>query len=117
MYDFYEYPKCSTCRKAKATLDMLDIDYNDIDIKTNPPKAEQFEKWFADFSVKTFFNTSGLVYRELGLKDKLAGLSNREAAELLASNGMLVKRPLIVKDDQVLLIGFKQEKYQEVLKH
>ena len=114
MYDFYEYPKCSTCRKSKATLENLGIDYNAIDIKQNPPTAEQFEKWFADVSVKKFFNTSGLVYREMGLKDKLADLSAHEAAEILASNGMLVKRPLIVKDDNIVLIGFKEEAYQEL---
>ena len=62
MYDFYEYPKCSTCRKAKSTLDNLDIDYKAIDIKLNPPTAEQFEKWFAEVPVKKFFNTSGLVH-------------------------------------------------------
>ncbi|MBL3716625.1 Spx/MgsR family RNA polymerase-binding regulatory protein [Lactococcus garvieae] len=114
MYDFYEYPKCSTCRKAKATLERLGIDYNPIDIKLNPPKAEQFEKWFADVPVKKFFNTSGLVYREMGLKDKLADLTEHEAAELLASNGMLVKRPLIVKEGNIVLIGFKEEAYQEL---
>ena len=112
MYDFYEYPKCSTCRKAKATLDNLDIDYKAIDIKLNPPTAEQFEKWFAEVPLKKFFNTSGLVYREMGLKDKLADLNEHEAAELLASNGMLVKRPLMVKDDKIVLIGFKEEAYQ-----
>ena len=69
MYDFYEYPKCSTCRKAKATLENLGIDYNAIDIKLNPPTAEQFEKWFAEVPVKKFFNTSGLVYKELNLKE------------------------------------------------
>lgn len=80
MYDFYWYPKCSTCRKAKAKLDELGIDYQAIDLKETPPSQKKFEKWFkeADFPIKKFFNTSGLVYRDLNLKDKLATLSEKE---------------------------------------
>ena len=87
MYDFYWYPKCSTCRKAKAKLDELGIDYQAIDLKETPPSQKNFEKWFkeADFPIKKFFNTSGLVYRDLNLKDKLATLSEKEMAELLSS--------------------------------
>ncbi|QDK70914.1 arsenate reductase family protein [Lactococcus protaetiae] len=113
MYDFYWYPKCSTCRKAKAQLDSLGIEYREIDLKLLPPAAEKFETWFAqgDFPTKRFFNTSGLVYRELGLKDKLDSLSEAEMAQLLASDGMLIKRPLIVKDGKVRQIGYKEEQY------
>lgn len=114
MYEFYWYPNCSTCRKAKVMLDRLEIEYNVIDIKATPPTAEQFEKWFeqGDFPVKNFFNTSGLVYRELGLKDKLESMSEAEKASLLASDGMLIKRPLLVKDGKVQLIGFKEKQYE-----
>jgi arsenate reductase len=107
MYDFYWYPKCSTCRKAKAKLDELGIDYQAIDLKETPPSQKNFEKWFkeADFPIKKFFNTSGLVYRDLNLKDK---------AELLSSNGMLIKRPLLVKNGQVQQIGFKESSYEKI---
>lgn len=115
MYDFYWYPKCSTCRKAKEKLDEMNISYHMIDIKKMPPTAEQFKKWFKKFPVKNFFNTSGLVYREMNLKDKLPMLSEQEAAELLATNGMLVKRPLIVKNDTIQLIGYKKERYEKEL--
>lgn len=114
MYDFYWYPKCSTCRKAKAVLDARQIAYHPIDLKETPPSAEDFEKWFAkgNFPVKKFFNTSGQVYRELGLKDKLDQMDQTQMAQLLASNGMLVKRPLLVKNGQLVQIGFKEEVYQ-----
>lgn len=117
MYKFYWYPKCSTCRKAKAKLDLQGIDYEEIDLKQTPPTAEQFESWFAqeNFPTKRFFNTSGISYREMGLKDRLTNLSNREMAELLASDGMLIKRPLLVKDGKVLLIGFDEKKYENEL--
>ncbi|MFC4651564.1 Spx/MgsR family RNA polymerase-binding regulatory protein [Lactococcus nasutitermitis] len=115
MYTFYWYPKCSTCRKAKSVLDAQAVSYQAIDLKQTPPSATQFEKWFKKFPVKKFFNTSGLVYRELGLKDKLTDLSEKEAAELLASNGMLIKRPLMVKDDEIVMIGFKEEQYKNEL--
>ncbi|GBG96695.1 arsenate reductase family protein [Lactococcus termiticola] len=118
MYTFYWYPKCSTCRKAKAVLDRHQANYTEIDLKANPPKAEDFLTWFSqgNFPVKKFFNSSGLVYRELGLKDKLAGLNEQEAAELLASDGMLVKRPLLIDEaGQLLQIGFKEEAYEKEL--
>lgn len=116
MYDFYWYPKCSTCRKAKAQLDQQGIEYRAIDLKQTPPSAEQFEQWFVSerFPVKRFFNTSGLVYREMGLKDKLTDLSVNEMAELLSSDGMLVKRPLLVKSGQVQLIGYKAGEYEQL---
>ena len=116
MYDFYWYPKCSTCKKAKAKLDELALDYRMIDLKQTPPTSEQFKSWFAqgEFLTKQFFNMSGLVYRELGLKDKLAQMTETELAELLASNGMLVKRPLLVKEGKVLRIGFKEADYESL---
>ena len=116
MYDFYWYPKCSTCRKAKAKLDELGIDYQAIDLKETPPSQKNFEKWFkeADFPIKKFLNTSGLVYRDLNLKYKLATLSEKEMAELLSSNGMLIKRPLLVKNGQVQQIGFKESSYEKI---
>ena len=116
MYQFYGYPKCSTCQKAKAMLNRLEIKYQEIDIKENPPEAKTFEKWFKEgnFLPKQFFNTSGLVYREMGLKDRLSELSLKEQAHLLASNGMLVKRPLLIKDNQLIAIGFKEAVYAQL---
>lgn len=111
---FYWYPKCSTCRKAKAWLDQAGIDYETIDLVQETPSADTFEKWLtaSDLPVRRFFNTSGMKYRELGLKDKMAELSVKEASDLLASDGMLVKRPLLIKDDQFLLNGFKETTYE-----
>lgn len=114
--EFYWYPKCSTCRKAKAQLDSQNVAYTAIDLKENPPTKEQFLAWFAQekFPVKKFFNTSGLVYREMQLKDKLSNLTESEMAELLSSNGMLVKRPLLVRSDELLQIGYKAEDYKKL---
>lgn len=116
MNTFYWYPRCSTCRKAKAMLDNRGVAYTTVDLKATPPHAEQFEIWFAqgNFPVKKFFNTSGQVYRELGLKDHLTELSNSEKANLLASNGMLIKRPLFVRDGKLLAIGFEAETYEKL---
>lgn len=116
-YNFYWYPKCSTCRKAKSQLDGQAVQYTSIDIKENPPKAEQLEKWMkqGNFEIKKFFNTSGIVYREMGLKDKVAGFSIEEAAALLATDGMLIKRPLIVNGQgELVQIGYKEDKYKEL---
>ena len=114
MLKFYWYPKCSTCRKAKAWLDQAGIDYETIDLVQETPSADTFEKWLtaSDLPVRRFFNTSGMKYRELGLKDKMAELSVKEASDLLASDGMLVKRPLLIKDDQFLLNCFKETTYE-----
>lgn len=110
MYTFYEYPKCSTCRKAKAELQTLTTDIAAIDIKANPPRAELLKEWMenSNYSIKNFFNTSGNSYRELGLKDKINSLSLDEAAELLASDGMLIKRPILLKDGKLLQVGYRQ---------
>ncbi|PCS01470.1 arsenate reductase family protein [Lactococcus fujiensis] len=117
MYTFYWYPKCSTCKKAKAILDQRKIAYEAIDIKTEPPQAKQFEQWFKQgtFPEKKFFNTSGLVYRALNLKDKFDNLSSSERAALLSSDGMLIKRPLIIKDNQIVAVGFDEEFYRNEL--
>ncbi|MDT2596798.1 arsenate reductase family protein [Enterococcus dongliensis] len=116
MVKFYWYPKCSTCRKAKAWLDQADVDYETIDLVQATPSAAAFEKWLtaSELPIRKFFNTSGMRYRELGLKDKVADLSVKEASELLASDGMLVKRPLLIKEDQFLLNGFKETIYEGV---
>lgn len=114
---FVEYPKCSTCRKAKAWLDAHRVAYIDRDIVTQNPSSEELALWQerSGLPVRRFFNTSGKLYRELGIKAKLdAGLSDAEAFELLASNGMLVKRPIVVGDDFVL-VGFKEAEWADML--
>lgn len=115
MLVFYEYPKCSTCRKAKAELQALDLAFEAIDIKTNPPQAEELREWMlaSGVALKTYFNTSGNSYRELGLKDRLPDLTEEEALALLAADGMLIKRPLLVKDGKLLQVGYRTA-YQEL---
>ena len=115
MYTFYEYPKCSTCRKAKAELNQLGLDVESINIKENPPSAQFLKELLAgaDLELKKFFNTSGQSYRSLGLKDKLPTLSLDEAIDLLASEGMLIKRPILIKDGKVLQIGYRTP-YQDL---
>lgn len=109
MFTFYQYPKCSTCRKARAELEKLGKDFTSIDIKENPPKSELILEWMesSDYTIKNFFNTSGQSYRALGLKDKIDNLSAQEAADLLASDGMLIKRPILLKDGKLLQIGYR----------
>ena len=105
---FLCYPKCSTCQKAKAWLDERGISYELRDIKTDNPTAEELTLWYrkSGLPLKKFFNTSGLQYKALGLKDKLPGMSEAEQLALLATDGMLVKRPLLVGDSFVLT-GFR----------
>lgn len=111
---FYEYPKCSTCRMAKAELKSLNLEVEAIDIKATPPSAETLKSWLAaGFELKKLFNTSGNSYRELGLKDKLADLTLDEAVALLAADGMLIKRPILIEDDKILQIGYRT-KYAEL---
>ena len=114
-YKFINYPKCSTCKKAKDFLDKNQVDYVGIHIVENNPTKEELEYFYklSGQPLKKFFNTSGNVYKELGLKDKLADMSEKEQLELLATNGMLVKRPLLVGDDKVL-IGFKEIEWQNL---
>ena len=116
MYLFIEYPKCSTCKKAKKFLDDNNIKYVDRNIVTDNPTKEELKK-FLEISgkdIKTFFNTSSNLYKELHLKDKLPSMTLDEKLELLASDGMLVKRPLLVGDDFVLT-GFKDSIWNEVI--
>ena len=113
---FLEYPTCSTCKKAKKWLDEQGISYEDRHIIEDNPTVEELKDWHerSGLPLKRFFNTSGMKYRELGLKDKLPEMSEEEQYELLATDGMLVKRPLVVGDDFVL-IGFKEALWKETL--
>lgn len=111
-----QYPPCSTCKKAKAWLDERGVDYEARNIKEENPTAEELRAWHAKsgLPLKRFFNTSGLSYKVLGLKDRLPTLSEEEQYQLLASDGMLVKRPLVVGEDFVL-VGFREAQWQEHL--
>ena len=114
---FVEYPKCSTCKKAKKWLDDHGVAYDDRHIVEDNPTAEELSAWQqkSGLPVRRFFNTSGMKYRELGIKAKLdAGMSDEEAFALLATDGMLVKRPIVVADDGVL-VGFKEAAWEEAL--
>ena len=113
---FIEYPKCSTCQRAKKWLDTRHITYTERHIVEENPTYDELKEWYerSGLPLKKFFNTSGMVYREMQLKDKLVTMSEEEQLKLLASNGMLVKRPLIVAEDKVL-IGFKEAEWTEKL--
>ena len=113
---FVEYPKCSTCKKAKAWLDSHGVKYDDRYIVEDNPTAKELRAWqkISELPLRRFFNTSGMLYRELELKDKLPTMSEDEMYELLASNGMLVKRPLLVLDDTVL-VGFREKEWADLL--
>ena len=112
---FLCYPKCSTCQKAKKWLDEKCKKYTERHIVENNPTYEELKQWYemSGLPLKKFFNTSGLKYKELQLKDKLPTMSEDEMLKLLATDGMLVKRPLLVKDDKVL-VGFKQAQWEEM---
>lgn len=113
---FIEYPKCSTCQKAKKWLDDHGLTYTDRHIKEENPTYEELSAWYkrSGLALKKFFNTSGLLYKSMNLKDKLPTMSEEEQLRLLASDGMLVKRPLIVTDD-FILTGFKTAEWEEKL--
>lgn len=113
---FVNYPKCSTCRKAKNWLDEHGIEYESRHIIDDNPASEELREWWeiSDLPLKRFFNTSGMKYRELKLKDKLPDMSEDEQLDLLATDGMLVKRPILVGDD-VVLVGFKIKEWEEKL--
>lgn len=113
---FICYPKCSTCKKAEQYLQTKGLSFTVRDIKTDNPTADELRTWYAasGLPLKRFFNTSGNLYKQLGLKDKLPTMSEDEQLELLASDGMLVKRPLVIYDGGVL-VGFKQTEYDEKL--
>lgn len=109
---FILYPKCSTCQKAKNWLDAHKIEYDERHIVENNPSYEELKSWHQKSGVplKKFFNTSGMLYREMQLKDKLPNMSDDEQLKLLATNGMLVKRPLLINGDTIL-IGFKEKEW------
>lgn len=111
---FYWYPKCGTCRNAKKWLDQHGVAYNEVHIVENPPSRSELEEMFnkSGLDLKKFFNTSGQKYRELGLKDKMKTASQDELLELLASDGMLIKRPLLT-DEEKVTVGFKEEDYEK----
>ena len=113
---FIEYPKCSTCKKAKKWLEDKGIVFEDRHIVEKNPTAEELREWIkkSGLDIKRFFNTSGMKYRDLGLKDKLADIEEEEKLTLLSSDGMLVKRPLVVGDN-VVLVGFKEKEWGEAL--
>lgn len=114
---FIHYPKCTTCQKAKKWLDANNITYTDRHIAEENPSYEELKEWYekSGLPLKRFFNTSGLLYKEMQLKDKLPAMSEEEQLKLLATNGMLVKRPLLVADHTVL-VGFKDAEWEEKLK-
>lgn len=109
---FYWYPKCSTCRNAKKWLDQQGLEYEAIHLLENPPSRSQLEELYrtSGLELKKFFNTSGQKYRELGLKDKLKDATEAEMLDILATDGMLIKRP-IVSDGNKVTVGFKEEEY------
>ena len=114
---FLEYPPCSTCRKAKKWLDDHGLTYTARHIKEENPTYEELSRWLevSGLPVKKFFNTSGLQYKALGLKEKLPQMSQDEQLRLLSSDGMLVKRPIVVTEDGSVLVGFREEQWTQVL--
>ena len=113
---FIEYPKCSTCKKAKRWLDERNIKYIDRHIVEDNPTYEELSMWIKKYNlnISKLFNTSGLKYRALGLKDTLLNMSDNDKINLLATDGMLVKRPLVILDDK-MLIGFKEKEWDEYI--
>ena len=114
---FIEYPKCSTCKKAKKWLLANNINFEDRNIVENNPTEEELEKWIelSGKEIKKWFNTSGLKYKSLNLKEKLPNMSDTEKIKLLASDGMLVKRPIFISEKGIL-IGFKEEEWKDLLR-
>lgn len=112
---FIEYPKCSTCKKAKKWLDDHNITYTDRHIVEENPTYDELKEWYirSGLPLKKFFNTSGMLYKEQKLKDRLPEMSEDEQLQLLATNGMIVKRPLVVKDD-CILVGFKETEWEQL---
>lgn len=114
---FVCYPKCTTCQKARKWLEEKGISYELRDIKTENPSAQELEQWYrrSGLPLKKFFNTSGLLYKSMALKDKLPSMTEEEMLHLLATDGMLVKRPLLVGEETVL-VGFKEAEWAQRLK-
>ena len=114
---FIEYPKCSTCKKAKKWLEENNVEFEDRNIVEETPTIEELTEWIKsnELDIKKWFNTSGLKYKELNLKEKLLNMSDEEKIKLLASDGMLIKRPLLITDKGIY-IGFKEETWKEIQK-
>lgn len=112
---FICYPKCTTCQKARKWLDNKGIKYEYRDIKQNNPTLDELKEWYgkSGLPLKRFFNTSGLIYKEMGLSKKLAEMSEDEQLRLLSTDGMLVKRPLVVAENGVVL-GFKEAEWEKL---
>lgn len=115
MIKFICYTKCTTCQKAKKWLDDHQIAYELRDIKLENPTLDELTEWHrkSNLPLKKFFNTSGLLYKSLDLKNKLPAMTNEEKLQLLATDGMLVKRPILICDDSILL-GFKEDEYEKI---
>lgn len=113
---FLEYPKCSTCKKAKKWLDEHNVKYDDRHIKEENPTFEELSEWTegSEIPIKKLFNTSGILYREMQLKDKLPTMTDEEMLKLLSTDGMLVKRPLII-NGKIILVGFKENEWEAEL--
>ena len=116
MTKFICYPKCSTCQKAQKWLDDKNVEYEMRNIKEENPTYDELKKWYemSDVDIKRFFNTSGLLYKSMDLKNKLCDMNEEEKLQLLATDGMLVKRPIVIGDDFVL-VGFKEKEWEEKL--
>ena len=114
---FICYPKCTTCKKALAWLDSKGLTYEVRDIKTENPTEAEISAWYkkSGLPLKKFFNTSGLLYKSMQLKDKIADMTEEEQIKLLSTDGMLVKRPILVTENTVL-VGFKEKDYETLLK-
>lgn len=113
---FVNYPKCSTCKRAEKFLKENNVEFVNINIVEENPTAEELSLWMdkSGLEPRKFFNTSGVLYREMNLKDKIKTMSKEEMIEILSTNGMLVKRPLLVTED-IVLVGFKEENYKEII--
>lgn len=112
---FVCYPKCSTCQRAKKWLDEHNVEYTERHIVEDNPTYDEIKKWYkqSGLPIKRFFNTSGLLYKKMQLKDKLPTMSEEEQLELLSTDGMLVKRPILVSEDKIL-VGFKEAEWHEM---
>ena len=112
---YYGYPKCGTCRKAKKWLETNGLDFQEVNIAENPPTEKELQEMIAvsGLEIKKFFNVSGMKYRELKLKDKLSTMTDEEKISLLASDGMLIKRPIVFGDGRVT-VGFKEEEFENI---
>jgi arsenate reductase len=115
-YLFLCYPRCTTCTKARKWLEEKDVEFEERNIKEDNPTEDELREWIkrSNYPIKRFFNTSGNIYKQLGLKDKLVDMCDEEKIKLLATDGMLVKRPIVV-GGEVVLVGFKEDEWKKVL--